>query len=54
MALQMLAGLCGHDEENWRKAEKSARVALNARIALWDGVLEELRLSEKRGFTSTH
>ena len=50
----MLAGLCGHDEENWREAEKSARVALNARIALWNDVLKELRGDEKQGFTSTH
>ena len=49
----MLAGLCGHDEEKWREAEKSARVALNARIALWDDVLEELRGNEKQGLRST-
>lgn len=53
MALQMLSGLCDHDEENWREAEESARVALNARIALWDDVLEELRGCEKQGLTST-
>ena len=54
LALQMLAGLCGHDEENWREAEKSARAALNARISLWDDVLEELRGHEKQGLTSPH
>ena len=47
LALQMLTRLCGHDEENWREAEESARVALNARIALWDDLLKELKRNEK-------
>ena len=42
MALQMLSSVCGHNEESWREAEQAARSALNARIALWDDVLEEL------------
>ncbi len=42
MALQLLAGLCGDHPEKWAEAEESARAALNARIALWDGVTEEL------------
>ena len=54
MALQMLAGLCGRDEENWREAEKSACVALNARITLWNDVLNELKSYEKHGSASTH
>ena len=53
LALQMLTGLCGQDEEHWREAEESAHAALNARIALWDDVLEQLRGDEKQGFTST-
>ena len=40
MALQMLAALCGNDQEKWREAEESAQVALNARITLWDGILK--------------
>lgn len=39
LALQMLAGLCRDNEERWREAEETARLALNARIALWDGIL---------------
>ena len=39
LALQMLAALCGTDQEKWREAEETARVALKARIALWDGIL---------------
>ena len=54
LALQMLTRLCGHNEENWREAEESARVALNARIALWDDLLKELKRNEKQGVTSTH
>ncbi len=54
MALQMLTDLCGHDQENWREAEESARAALIARIALWDGVLEELKSHQKQSLTSTH
>ena len=54
MALQMLAGLCGREEENWRDAEKTAHVALNARIILWDDVLKELEAHKKQGVTGTH
>ena len=53
LALQMLAGLCGHNEQNWREAEESAGVALNARIALWDGVLNELKACQRQGSTNT-
>ena len=42
MALQLLAGLCGDHPEKWAEAEEAARTALKARIALWDGVIEEL------------
>lgn len=42
MALQMLADLCSEDLHKWREAEETAKTALRARIALWDGVLEAL------------
>ena len=42
LARQMLAKLCEDDEEKWREADEGARTALNARIALWDGVAEQL------------
>ena len=42
LARQMLAKLCGNDEAKWREADEAARTALNARIALWDGVAEQL------------
>ena len=42
MALQLLARLCGDDPAKWAEAEEGGRAALNARIELWDGVVEEL------------
>ncbi len=46
LAIQMVAGLCGNDEEKWSEAEETARVALSARIALWNGVVERITLHE--------
>jgi hypothetical protein len=42
MALVMLQKLCGEDERKQEEVEKAARIALLARIKLWDGVLREL------------
>ena len=42
MARQMLAGLCNTDDRKWEEAKEAACVALNARIALWDSVVENL------------
>ncbi len=46
MALQLLAKLCAEDTTKWEEAEEAARAALNARIELWDGVVEELAAAE--------
>jgi hypothetical protein len=43
MAFRMLSILCGDDARRWEEAEAAARRALEARVALWDGVLEQLR-----------
>lgn len=40
MAMQMLADLCGDDEGKWLECEKTIKVALKARVRLWDGILE--------------
>lgn len=40
MAMQMLADLCGDDEGKWLACEKTIKVALKARVRLWDGILE--------------
>ncbi len=42
MGRRMLMSLCGDDEERWGEATDAARAALEARIALWDGVLVEI------------
>ena len=39
MAMQMLADLCGDDEEKWRECEGAVNSALAARTRLWDGIL---------------
>jgi hypothetical protein len=39
MAADLLANICGDDDERWREAEQAAADALRARIGLWDGVL---------------
>ncbi len=38
MAMQMLAGLCGDDEDKWRACEETVNGALGARVRLWDGI----------------
>jgi hypothetical protein len=39
MAMQMLADLCGDNDQMWTECEKAIKAALEARIALWDGIL---------------
>jgi hypothetical protein len=43
LSLRMVADLCGDDEALWAEATAAAEEALTARIALWDGVLAEIR-----------
>jgi hypothetical protein len=43
MALRMVSSLCGEDEERWREAKEAAESALQARLGLWDGILEGVR-----------
>ena len=49
LARRMVAVLCGTDQKKWREAEEAARAALHARIALWDGVVEQIAISPERG-----
>ena len=42
LALDMTAELCGEDEAKWKAAEEVTIASLKQRIALWDGVYEEL------------
>jgi DUF3050 family protein len=43
LARRLVAQLCGDDEVRWREASAAAIGALEARIALWNGVLHSLR-----------
>ena len=43
MAMQMLADLCGDDEEKWRQCADTVNAALDARVALWDGILDAIK-----------
>lgn len=48
MAVRMLANLCGDDEKRWRQAEETAHIALHARVALWNGVVEQIDLARSK------
>jgi len=42
LAYEMTAELCGSDDTRWQEATAAANTALNARLALWDGILNTL------------
>lgn len=42
LAYEMTAELCGTDEQKWKEATDASYTALKARLALWDGILEQL------------
>jgi hypothetical protein len=42
LAVRMVADLCGENEALWEEASNAAQAALEARLALWDGILEIL------------
>nr|ARD70879.1 hypothetical protein [Micromonospora echinospora] len=42
MAMQMLADLCGDDNDKWEQCEDTINTALAARVRLWDGILAEI------------
>ncbi len=46
MAMQMLADLCGDDNEKWRQCEMTVNTALAARTRLWDGILAVIEEGE--------
>ena len=48
LARQMVTTLCGTDQTRWQEAEEAAQDALRARIALWNGVVEQVTLSRER------
>lgn len=42
MAMQMVADLCGTSDKHWAEAAETATDALEARVRLWDGVMEAM------------
>ncbi len=45
LSLRMVADLCANDDARWDQAAQAAECALNARLALWDGILAEIQSS---------
>lgn len=45
LALEMVSQLCGEDEQKWNEAESYVKRALQSRIDLWNGVLEQLEIT---------
>jgi hypothetical protein len=43
LSLRMVADLCGDDERLWEEAASAAEQAIQARLALWDGILAEIQ-----------
>ena len=46
LALQMVAELCGDDDQKWEEASHYVSRALESRIELWNGVLEAIKHPE--------
>ncbi|MBI1266237.1 MAG: DUF3050 domain-containing protein [Cryomorphaceae bacterium] len=42
LALKLISALCGDDDKKWQEVEDTAVHALEMRIALWDGILEQI------------
>ena len=42
MAMQMVADLCGTDDTRWQEAVETATLALEARVRLWDGIVDAM------------
>jgi hypothetical protein len=47
MAMQMLADLCGDDEQKWSEVAETVIRALDARVRLWDGILATIEGSPR-------
>jgi hypothetical protein len=46
LSLRMVADLCANDDARWEQAALAAESALEARLALWDGILSEIQSAE--------
>jgi mRNA-degrading endonuclease YafQ of YafQ-DinJ toxin-antitoxin module len=47
LALRMIEDLCGDNVQHWPEAAEAAETALQARIALWDGILAQIERDQK-------
>jgi hypothetical protein len=46
LAYQMTAELCGDDDAKWIQATHRVKESLSERIALWNGILSEIKITE--------
>jgi hypothetical protein len=46
LSLRMVADLCANDDARWEQATLAAEAAIEARLALWDGILAEIQSTE--------
>ena len=44
-ALRMVKELCNNDNDKWDQVDQTAKVALDARIKLWDDILKNIKLN---------
>jgi len=54
MAMAMLVDLCGDDPTKWDECASAIRAALQARIALWDGIVTQLDTARSGREPVTH
>ena len=47
LSLRLLDGLCDHDETKIKEAIDAAKLAISARLELWDGVLKSINTPEQ-------
>lgn len=47
LSLQMVAELCGNEEQKWKDATRIAQIALKKRIALWDSIADKINIEAK-------
>mgnify|MGYP003543990454 FL=1 len=47
LALTMTSNLCGENEEFWKEAEQASVQSLKQRIALWDGIYDQIIAKKK-------
>lgn len=43
MAMQMVSDLCGDDDQKWQASSEAVKIALEARLKLWDGILDAIK-----------